>query len=284
MSSSGSGSAPRATRTPTPTPDAGQTPTPGLPKQSFVPPSGPSQPPQGAAQKLPQVSDELPTFTLGSDFADLQQVLGPLMGDPIDAAHGTPDSVGCDDEEQRTTAGLAYLRCGPGVAAFAADPDDLYHWAWLGDHLAAWIGPQVDPPDTAIDLPVCVGPATGPETACPLRMDLAVAGFLREPGQIDAYRFSIADPSTEVAADLTNLPADYDLYLVDSSGDIRDQSNQEGSLPEHIEQVLPPGTYYLYVQVDPGRNANPTQAYTLQLSRAQPAAAEPTATDAARDQ
>jgi hypothetical protein len=80
--------------------------------------------------------------------------------------------------------------------------------------------------------------------------------------------------------DLTNLPADYDLFVVDEVGTILGQSIQEGFAPEYVDQVLPTGTYYVYVHVDPGRNVDPTQAYTLNVSMQAPvafdSAAEPT--------
>jgi Bacterial pre-peptidase C-terminal domain len=219
---------------------------------------------------------------LGDEFLILQAQLGDVMGAPIEAEHPTPAEVassdgtdaplasadaGCD-REQRTTAGLAYLRCATGLVGFVADPDGMYHWAWLGDRLAAWIGPAVDPPDLALetDLPVCIGPASGPGTACPLRTDMPVAGFLHAPGNTDTYAFSVVD-SSDVVLDLTNLPEDYDLYLADSSGAVVAQSVQDGTADEHIEQPLSAGTYYVYVHVDDGRNADDGDPYTLRLSQ-----------------
>jgi hypothetical protein len=193
------------------------------------------------------------------------------MGAPIEDEHAAADADSCD-QEQRTSTGLAYLRCSTGVSSFVADPDGLYHWAWLGDHLAAWISSDVDPPDVALEmttpLPVCVGPATGPATACPLRADLPVAGFLRAAGDTDTYVFSIGSDGASVAVDLTDLPADYDLYLADTNGAILAQSVEEGTQPEHVEQSLGAGTYYLYVHADVGRAPDPEQPYTLRLSAA----------------
>jgi len=230
------------------------------PTQGLAPSAPPPEP------EVSGVQDAL-VYAIGSDFADLQQALDPLMGAPLEEAHAIPGADGCDDEQQRTSTGLAYLPCTSGVSSFVADPDGMYHWSLLGGRLAAWIGPQIDPPDLAMDPPVCIGPARDPETACPLRMNVAVAGFLREPGESDAYRFTLQDPSTDVVADLTNLSADYDLYVVDESGAVRAQSMQEGTSPEHIEQLLAAGTYYVYVHVDSGREPDPAQAYTLRLSQ-----------------
>jgi hypothetical protein len=49
-------------------------------------------------------------------------------------------------------------------------------------------------------------------------------------------------------------------------GTIRGQSTQDGTTPEYVDQVLPTGTYYVYVHVDPGRDADPTLPYTLNVS------------------
>jgi hypothetical protein len=226
----------------------------------------------------PAPPDEAPDLPFSADFADLQAAIAPRMGQALEEEHPLPDDPdGCSDVQQRTSTGLAYIGCATGLASFVADPDGMYHWSWLGDRLAAWIGPQIDPPDVSLatDLPVCVGPAPDPATACPLRPDVPVAGFLVEPGQSDTYRLNVLDPSTDVIADLTNLPADYDLFLVDDAGAVRAESMQEGTSPEHVEQPLPTGTYYLYVHVDPARAADPDQPYKLLLTeQAPPASAD----------
>jgi hypothetical protein len=237
-------------------------------KITFSPPPAAAPAPPPLAVAPPASPPPESVFALGADFADLQSQLGSLLGVPIEDEHideATED--GCD-QVQRTSTGLVYLRCTTGLETFVADPDGAYHWAWLGDHLAAWIGPQVDPPDVALSttLPVCVGPATGPSSACPLRSDLPVAGVLHAPGDTDTYAFNLASDLPDVSIDLTDLPADYDLYLADSTGNVVAQSVQEGTQPEHIEQPLPAGTYYLYVHADPGRDADPSQPYTVKLS------------------
>lgn len=48
--------------------------------------------------------------------------------------------------------------------------------------------------------------------------------------------------------DLINLPADFDLYLYDSSYDLVDFSTQYGTTDEAIALTLPSGTYYVEVR------------------------------------
>ena len=61
-----------------------------------------------------------------------------------------------------------------------------------------------------------------------------------------------------------------DLYLADGQGNVIDASVQEGLTPEHLDDVLGPGTYYLFVHSDPGRPFDPDNAYLLHLSLAAP--------------
>jgi hypothetical protein len=214
-----------------------------------------------------------PEFVLG--FAFLKQQLGPTMGSPLEAEHGSPDSC---DTQQRTTTGLAYWRCSTNTMSFAADPDGLVHWAWL-DQLVTWRGADADPPDDAIAVassaatlrPVdeaCIG-----ADACPLANGVSMDGYIQSSGQSNAYRFDVAGPSMHVTADLINLPADYDLYLVDAAGSALDQSVHEDVVPEEIDTMLGPGTYYLFVHSDPGRPFDGNNPYTLHLSLAPGAAA-----------
>jgi hypothetical protein len=208
------------------------------------------------------------SFAFADDFSALQAQLGDLMGIPLEAEHqDSSDNTSTCAEEQLTSAGLAYMACNSGLPSFVAAPDGQYHWAWLGDRLAAWIGSAISPPDIALatNLPVCVGPADARGSACPLRADTPIAGFLPVSGATDAYVFNISD-SADYTIDLSDLPADYDLYLSDSNGTLLSQSVQEGVAPEHIEQSLQAGTYYVYVHVDEGRDADPTDPYTLRLS------------------
>jgi hypothetical protein len=205
------------------------------------------------------------TFGFSSPFDSLHDQLDALLGSPLEDAHPAPDPDSCDIE-QATSTGLAYFRCDSGVSAFVAQPEGLYHWAWLGDRMVAWIGPSLDPPDLAQDVPVCLDPAELPDRVCPLRLNVTVAGFLSAGHDTDAYSFVVTEPESDLVADMMDLPADYDLYLADAGGAVLAQSVNEGTDAEHITHMLPAGIYYLYVHVDPGREPDPSTPYKLRLA------------------
>jgi hypothetical protein len=205
------------------------------------------------------------------------------MGDPTEAEHGNPDNC---DSQQLTTTGLAYWRCSSNLLSFAAFPDGAMHWATLPSSagLVEWTGDQDLPPDAmtvansapaaALDDPplqtVCVAAAPLPAAPCAPGDGVSVSGAIQSPG--DTLTLDLFVPSTgsatgvHVAADLTDLPADYDLYLSEASGTVLAASAQEGLTPEHIDADLAAGTYYLYVHADPGRSVDPFQPFKLQVS------------------
>jgi hypothetical protein len=227
----------------------------------------------------------LPEFAPPFDFLKTQ--LGPTMGSAVAPVQNVADSC---DTQQQTSTGLAYWRCDTNVVAFAADPDGLLHWAWLNDGLVSWASPSVDPPPDAVAVAPasadvgpndqsCVIPDTTELTACPISNGMSVTGFIQSSGESNAYRFDVGSSNMSVTADLTTLPADYDLYLADASGNILGQSVNEGTTPEEIQSVLGPGTYYLFVHSDPARTFDPDNPYTLQLNVVAPDAQPTTALD-----
>jgi len=252
------------------------------PKTTFVPPAAvapAARPSPAAPTDVPPASpagSPPPRFVLG--FALLKAQVGTAMGDPVENEHGHPGDC---DTQQQTTTGLAYWRCSTGTLTFAAAPDGLHHWAWLGDHLVDWFGPSADVPASgptdaaapngaAASRAPCTEPNDTPETACPLGDGTTLAGVIPTPGGTRAYRFAVPDAGAHVVAQLTDLPADYDLYLVDASNAIRGESVLDGAQPRVVDTLLPGGTYYLYVHADPGRDVDPANPYQLSLAVSAP--------------
>jgi hypothetical protein len=232
----------------------------------------------------------LPDF--GPPFDFLKTQLGPTMGSALEEVETVPDSC---DTQQRTSTGLAYWRCSTNVVAFAADPDGLSHWAWLDNALVSWTSDSPDPPPDALvvapaaaaapsDDQVCVVPDTNLVTACPISDGMVVPGYIEASGQTNSYRFEVGNQIMSVTADLTNLPADYDLYLADATGAILGESVNEGTTPEEIQSMLGPGTYYVFVHSDPARAFDSADPYTLQLSVLAPDAQPTGASTSALDQ
>jgi len=90
-----------------------------------------------------------------------------------------------------------------------------------------------------------------------------VTGLISPSGDVDNYKFVITTAGTIVAT-LTNLPANYDLKLLNSSGTQVGISKKGGTTNESINYSAKAGTYY--AQVDASKNANSaTACYTLKV-------------------
>ena len=90
-----------------------------------------------------------------------------------------------------------------------------------------------------------------------------VNGTIAPANDIDHYKFTINSYGT-IAVWLTNLPANYDLAIFNSSGAQIGISQNKGSKNESISLVVNAGTYY--AKVFPRGNANSaTSCYTLRV-------------------
>ena len=80
----------------------------------------------------------------------------------------------------------------------------------------------------------------------------------------DYYKFSAAAGKT-VAVSLTQLPADYDLYLADSGRNLVAMSRYGGAASEYIFFTAPAaGTYYVWV-VGYNKAYDPVSPYRLMV-------------------
>lgn len=112
----------------------------------------------------------------------------------------------------------------------------------------------------------CPEPNDARSTACPLAPGAGASSTIDRPGDVDAYRIEIDGDLVQIQIDLTDLPADYDLYLADAFDGVYGQSVQDGVAAEHLRLTLRRGTYYVYVQADPAREVDSERAYVLQLA------------------
>jgi hypothetical protein len=79
------------------------------------------------------------------------------------------------------------------------------------------------------------------------------------------YRFEVAGGRSWVHAELTNLPADFDLEVQTADGDAILGSHNDGTFPEAVDLALDPGTYYLLIHSLVAASNN-DQPYQLGLS------------------
>src|SRR5262249_49086542 len=154
------------------------------------------------------------------------------------------------------------------------NPDGLQHWAFMNGLILGWYADNADVPDgtpayamgvDTTSLAACSAIADV-ATACPLFPGASVQGIIPSPGENRVYYFDQPLARASVHADLTQLPADYDLYLVDAFGTVVLESQSEGTAPESIAGVLPAGSYLLYVHSDPGRGVDPDVPFQLSLA------------------
>ncbi|HYF30907.1 MAG TPA: zinc-dependent metalloprotease family protein [Chitinophagaceae bacterium] len=91
-----------------------------------------------------------------------------------------------------------------------------------------------------------------------------IKGLISPSGDVDYYRFVITNGGT-ITITLTTLPADYDLRLYNSSGNVLQRSENGGTTSETISRNVPAGTYYARVVGWSGANSS-TVCYTLRVA------------------
>jgi hypothetical protein len=105
-----------------------------------------------------------------------------------------------------------------------------------------------------------------PPLACAPGDSLYALAAIQDSGESVGFDLMVPQGGLQVTADLVDLPSDYDLYLVNESGAILDQSIEEGLTSEHISMAVDSGTYFLYVNSDSGRSVDPRRRFRLQVS------------------
>lgn len=113
---------------------------------------------------------------------------------------------------------------------------------------------------------VCKEPNDDPGAACQVTLGAAIQSTIDRPGDVDLFRFVIGESGGRVTLELVDLPADYDLYLIDSKGGVLGQSVREGPSAEGLILTLQAGTYFAVVQSDPAREIDATRPYTLRVT------------------
>ncbi len=75
-------------------------------------------------------------------------------------------------------------------------------------------------------------------------LGLPVVGYIAPQGDVDWYRFEVTE-TMRLRVTLYDLPADYDLYLFDATGEFLWASTWGRQLPEEVVVRVPAGVYYV---------------------------------------
>lgn len=107
-----------------------------------------------------------------------------------------------------------------------------------------------------------------------------VNGRISNAGDIDYYKFTITNQGT-IFLTLSNLPANYNLKLVNSLGNTLSTSARSGTSPETINFTVASNTVY-YALVYPANNKtfNANACYTLRVSTGTASRPEPVGAEA----
>ncbi|MCA6362354.1 MAG: T9SS type A sorting domain-containing protein [Bacteroidetes bacterium] len=98
-----------------------------------------------------------------------------------------------------------------------------------------------------------------------INMNSTIGSQISTTTDNDYYKFTLTAASTSVDFQLSNLPADYDLQLLDAAGVVLQSGTNGGTTNESFTRAaMTPGTYYLRVW---GYNSafSTTQCYNLDL-------------------
>ena len=106
------------------------------------------------------------------------------------------------------------------------------------------------------------------QAAGPLALGQEVQSFVWDEGDVDVYLFQLDQAGTiQVSLSDITVVADYDLYLLNTAGEILASSTRAIDR-ETIVQSLQPGTYYVSVQSFAGFSWE--EPYTLRIDLAEP--------------
>jgi hypothetical protein len=132
--------------------------------------------------------------------------------------------------------------------------------------------PQAAAGGVAIGDP-CPEPNDSPATACFLGTESPAVGSLATARDADLYAVEVPGGGAVLTATLTDLPADFDLFLSDGES-ILAQSLRGGTNDDRLEMAVEGGRYYLEVR-NASSAAHPAEPYTLRVSLAPPPPPDP---------
>ncbi len=103
------------------------------------------------------------------------------------------------------------------------------------------------------------------ENAVTIPLNTGIDGTISSSTDNDFYRFTIATKGAG-SITLTNLPADYDMYIYNNAQKLVTSSKKRGTKPETLSGNLPKGNFYIKIVGYNGAFDN-TSCYTLTVSQ-----------------
>jgi len=208
----------------------------------------------------------------------------PPCGDPIGLSNTTPTQTSTTvswnvvsgaigyDVDYKTNASSTWINAATGTSNLSVDltgltAGTLYNWRVRANCIeGAGNYVQANFTTTAPSCPGIYDTGSNDNTAgaatIPLNTD--VYGLLNVRGDNDYYKFVITTGGT-ITITLTNLPADYQLALLNSGGTTLSSSANSSTASETINANIAAGTYYARVYPKSNGAFNANSCYTLKV-------------------
>ena len=128
--------------------------------------------------------------------------------------------------------------------------------------------------------PECPGtesyePNNSTAQAKPIPFNTIVKGKIKQSGDVDYFKFTIKQKGA-IKATMTNLPADFDLYIYSSSGALAATSKKWMTLDESVQVTLSAGDYFVKIVAFNGAfNADDCYSLMIELITASVQSLEP---------
>ena len=203
----------------------------------------------------------------GLTASSITQTTATVSWDPVSGA--TNYDVDYKAASSPTWINAATATSNTSVDLTGLTESTLYDWrvrATCPSGTGSYVQAQFTTAGVPIVCPGAYDVSTNGTTAgaatIPLNTD--IFGLIEVRGDNDHYRFDIGTGGT-ITLSLTNLPADYQLALLNSSGTTLQSSTNNGTNNEIINTTVTAGTYYAKVYPKSNGAFNASNCYTLRV-------------------
>jgi hypothetical protein len=210
----------------------------------------------------------------------------PACGDPTGLSNTAPTQTSTTvswnavggannyDVDYKTNAASTWVNAATATTALSVDlsgltAGTLYNWrvkancsAGASNYVQANFTTATPPVTCPGSYDVSTNDNTAGAATIPLNTD--VYGLINVRGDNDYYKFIITNGGT-ITISLTTLPADFQLALLNSSGNTLLSSTNTSTTSETIDATVAPGTYYARVYPKSNGAFNANNCYTLRV-------------------